>query len=411
MSRSNIEWLRGPNVPSTHVIDANIYRDQETFDAEMKCIFDKVWLPAVFDCEVEKPGDYRALNVGGKPIIVIRGDDGQVRAFYNACSHRGAQLVRDPKGNAKTLRCFFHLWAFDTTGNCIAMTREDGYTNAGCRKEDFGLREVRASVRHGIVFVNYDDNSEQLSDFLGPAFEKIQAIFESEPLTVFHYHEVVLKSNWKNWQEINSEFYHEYLHVINRKTSMREAGYFERVWKCYPNGHASVEGPPLFVDYAKHQGLSNKRGKPLPSMMPNEMRVIDLWPVSLVVVRDTAVRMDTMVPLSPTRTLLRFWGIGIKSDSAADRKARVQAHNQFWGPFGRNLPEDNLACESQAENISARTVSYGLMAREESNKAQDDISLRHFYAEWRRRMSPIGPVAKPESRNQSSVGEIAHARS
>jgi phenylpropionate dioxygenase-like ring-hydroxylating dioxygenase large terminal subunit len=409
MSRSTIEWMRGPNVPRTHVIDANIYRDAEIFEAEKKNIFDKVWLPAVFDCEVEGKGDYRALNVGGKPIIVIRGEDNKVRAFYNACSHRGAQLVRDPKGNAKTLRCFFHLWAFDTQGNCTSITRDEGYANAGCRKEDFGLKEVRAAVQHGLVFVNFDDDAEPLSDYLGPAFEKISAIFDSEPLSIFHFHEVVLRSNWKNWQEINSEFYHEYLHVINRKTSMREKGYFERVWLRYQNGHASVEGPPLFVDYSKQAGWSNRReGKPLPSMLPNEMRVIDLWPVSLVVVRDSAVRMDTMVPLSPTRTLLRFWGIGLKSDTQEDRRGRIRAHNQFWGPFGRNLPEDNLACESQAENINSGTVHFGLMAREEGNKAQDDVSLRHFYGEWARRMKLAPPAASAKA---PSGKEAIHAGS
>src|SRR5262249_37577855 len=122
MSRMNAEWNQAPNVPNTHFVDAKIYRDAEVFETEKKNIFEKVWLPAIFECELERQGDYRALNVGGKPIIVIKGKDDRIRSFYNVCSHRGAQLIRNPRGNAKSMTCFFHLWSYDTKGNCIGIT-------------------------------------------------------------------------------------------------------------------------------------------------------------------------------------------------------------------------------------------------------------------------------------------------
>jgi phenylpropionate dioxygenase-like ring-hydroxylating dioxygenase large terminal subunit len=398
MPRTKDEWLTPPRVPGTHFVDAQIYRDADLFEIEHQRIFEKVWLFACCESELENTFDYRALNVGGKPIIIVRDSGGLVRAYYNACSHRGAQIVRDPKGNAKAFTCMFHLWSYNTNGDCIAVTREEGYANVGCSKTDFGLKEVRAEVQHGLVFVNFDDHAEPLADFLGPCFECVQTIFDTEPIEVFHFHEVILKANWKNWQEINSEFYHEYLHVINRRTSMQEQGYFERVWKCYGNGHASVVGPPLVVDYAKHPGWSCARlGTPMPGMLANEIRVVDIWPVSLIVIRDSAVRIDTMVPLSPTRTLIRFWGIGLKSDTPGERRGRIQAHNQFWGPFGRNLPEDNLATEAQCENIMSGTMQYGLMAREENNLSQDDVSLRQFHGEWVRRMRWNGPAPSTSS--------------
>lgn len=391
MSRNNAEWVRPPSVPTTHFIDNRIYFDAEIFAREKERIFGKVWLFGCHESEVPNPFDYRSISVGGIPIIIVRGEDGQIRSFYNTCSHRGAQLVNLPRGNARNFTCIFHLWSYDTKGTCVSISREDGYANARCGKSDFGLREIRTETKFGLVFVNFDDSAEPLSSFLGGALDSVETLFTSEPLQVFQYYEFELKANWKGWQETNSELYHEFLHVVNRRTSMRQSGYFDRAWKCFPNGHALVGGDQrLVVDYAKHPGWQGTReGGQLPGLQPNEFRLIDVWPITAIIIRDPAIRIDTIVPISPTRTLVQIRGLGLKRDTAEQRRGRSRSYNQVWGPFGRNLPEDILATEAQSENNESRAAVFSIIAREEGGLSQDDVSMRHFHAEWNRRMGAI----------------------
>ena len=393
MPRNHKEWVRRPAMPETHYIDNRIYSDPSIFVAEKREIFGKVWLFACHESELENSFDYRSMVVGGVPIVVVRGEDGRVRSFFNTCSHRGAQLVSTPRGNARNFTCIFHLWSYDTKGKCVNVSREDGYSRVRHTREDFGLREIRTEMKCGFVFVNFDDGADSLASYLGDALESVEGIFSSEPLEVFHYHEFELKANWKNWQETNSELYHEFLHVVNRRTSMRQPGYYDRTWKCFPNGHAIVDGPPLLVDYGKQPGWqADREGGPMPGLQPNEFRLVDVWPVTALIIRDSAIRIDTMVPLSPTRTLVQFRGLGLKRDTAEQRRGRARSHNQIWGPFGRNLPEDILATEAQSENIEARAARFSIVAREEERRSQDDISMRHFHEEWARRMGTAAGI-------------------
>jgi methanesulfonate monooxygenase large subunit len=402
MSRNAAEWAQAPSLPATHFIKGEIYYDPKIFELEKERIFDKVWLFACCESEVEELYAYRALNVGGKQIIVARGADGKIRAFYNTCSHRGAQLVRNLHGISKSFTCIYHQWSYNTLGECTAIPREDGYAPSGCSRANFGLREVRADVKLGLVFVTFDDDAEPLSDFLGAALSSLEPVLGTEPVEVFHYHEHILNANWKNWQETNSELYHEYLHAVNRRTSMREPGYHDRFWKCFPNGHAIIEG--AIVDYGKFPGWSASRAAPpFPGLQPNEFRAFDLWPAAAIIMRDAAVRIDTMVPLSPTRTLLQYRGLGLKSDTPETRRGRSHAHNQIWGPFGRNLPEDQIAAESQAEPYASGIAVHGIIAREEGGRTQDDISMRQFHLEWNRRMSRETNASAPSQREKAKA--------
>ncbi|MBM3347590.1 MAG: Rieske (2Fe-2S) protein [Betaproteobacteria bacterium] len=115
-------------------------------------MFGKVWLLVCHETELRDIHDFRTIDLVGTPLILVRGNDKRIRCFLNACSHRGAKIVSARKGNARTLTCPFHLWAYETTGRCTSITRPDASLAGGCKKEDLGLREIRAEVRKGLVF-------------------------------------------------------------------------------------------------------------------------------------------------------------------------------------------------------------------------------------------------------------------
>jgi methanesulfonate monooxygenase large subunit len=109
--------LQQPKLPRSHFVDSRIYTDETIFREEQQKIFNKSWIIACHESEIPDAFDYRTFqHPGGTPLIVVRGEDMQVRSFYNICPHRGNTLLYDPVGNAKRITCIFHSWSFDTKG-------------------------------------------------------------------------------------------------------------------------------------------------------------------------------------------------------------------------------------------------------------------------------------------------------
>ena len=245
-----------------------------------------------------------------------------------------------------------------------------------------------ASSIAGLIFVCLDDQTESLRDFLGEIVTGFLEPLGTVPMEVFHFHKAVLKTNWKLWQDNNSERYHSMLHVANRKTLPWVLGNTSPMkLRIEAKGHSGywADGGEAVVDYAKG-GYSTGAEGTLPSMRPDEMRVINLFPDVMINIRSNVVRLDRMVPLGPDRTLVEWRGLGVKGDDDKMRAIRIRQHNLFWGPTGRNLPEDILAVELQTRAMAADEVRYSIIAREEDLNPTDDANIRSYYQEWRRRM-------------------------
>jgi methanesulfonate monooxygenase large subunit len=131
MARSASAWDSRPSLPSTHFVDPRIYTDAEIFRDEQEKIFAKTWVIACHESEVPEVYDFRTYtHPANKNLIVVRGDDNQIRAFYNVCPHRGNTVLYGPSGNGKHMVCIFHAFAFDTKGNCVDIPRQV----AGCAR-------------------------------------------------------------------------------------------------------------------------------------------------------------------------------------------------------------------------------------------------------------------------------------
>ena len=394
MSRSAVEWKTQPGVNPEDYVSAEIYTDPKLFREELERLKRATWKFACHESEIPNPDDYRTIDHAGVPIIVTRSSDGQVRAFINACSHRSAMVLREPCGNAKQWTCLFHFWTYDNFGSCTQISREEGYEQAGICKAKMGLREVRVGQKYGLIFVNLDESAPSFEEYFGDSFENLAEVLGTQNLEVFHYHKATVKANWKQWHETNMELYHEYLHVVNRQVAMTGDGFFDRQWKTYPYGHATLT--PMVQKFDRVKGWKARNEKPLPGLGPNEFRIVTFFPDTTIIVRATAMRIDTSTPIAPGLTLVEQRGVGIKGESPGDRTMRIKHHNQFWGPFGRNLPEDAIAVEAVYETLRAGAAPYGLFARHEGNRGQDDHPVRTFYQEWSRYMGR--PASAPSER-------------
>ena len=294
MSRTAQAFYKTPEAPDSHYVDNVIYTSDDIFRQEQEKIFSRVWKFVCHESEISKVNDYRTVTVAETPLIICRGKDGSIRSFVNACSHRGPLVLRNPRGNARTFECLFHRWTYDnTTGICKTRPGEPGFAEVGPKIGTCGLRQVRAEVYLGLVFVNLDDGAEPLKDFLSNALELEEEILGTVELEVFDYFEQVLHTNWKNWQETNMDLYHEYMHAINRRTSMGERAYYERNWRLYPRGHAAIER--YKVRYDKQKGWSDRSPHlRLPGLDPSEFQLIDIFPDLAINARGTVIRITTL---------------------------------------------------------------------------------------------------------------------
>ena len=374
-----------PDLPETHYLDNRIYFDQEIYSQEQSDVFAKVWLFVCHESELAQPGDFRTTLAAGKPVVIVRGQDDVIRTFYNICRHRASPVVRSDAGNATEFQCFYHLWTYGLDGACTGITKPAGYKAVNLDRSKLGLIPIRTETIAGLVFICLNEDAPDLKTFLGDIMAPLMDPLGGEPLDVFHFHKADIATNWKLWQDNNSERYHSMLHVINRKTQPWVKGKTSPMkLRLGENGHSGYWSDGVAeVDYAAG-GYAGVSSGILPGLRENEMRVINLFPDTMVNIRSNVIRIDRMVPISPGCTRIEWWGLGLRDVSEEVRSERLRHHNMFWGPAGRNLGEDIIAVEEQWAAMSADVVRYSILAREEELNPTDDANLRAYYQEWGR---------------------------
>lgn len=207
--RSDLELIRqgyDPKPERSLSLRKEAYVDPRWADYEQNAIFARTWQ---WVCHIEKlrePGSYVAVEVAGKPVFVVRGKTGELRAFYNVCKHRAHELVQG-EGRKAVITCPYHAWAFDLSGQLVKAR----YTES---LEDFDmskicLDQVKAEVFCGFVYVNLDPDAAPLASQTGDLAAEIMAFApDIENLTFAHRLTYDIRSNWKNVVDNFLECYH-----------------------------------------------------------------------------------------------------------------------------------------------------------------------------------------------------------
>lgn len=223
---------RFPDIPAAR------YTDPTLFELEMKHLWPKCWLLAGRVEDVPQPGSYMLWEDVGTPILIVHGVDGVIRAFYNSCRHRGAPVVRDKRGNNRALRCQYHSWTYDTTGQLISVPDERDFV--GLCREERPLVPVRCEVWDGWLFVNQDPQAAPLRDFLGPIPAQL-AEFQGASLRQVHKKTQLIPCNWKVACEAFLEVYHfKHIHSRGGEAMLDNRG---ATMGLLPNGHSRMITP------------------------------------------------------------------------------------------------------------------------------------------------------------------------
>jgi len=255
MARHNLAHAKAGTIeqePEVMRVPVTNYFDPDRWKLEIDRVFKRMPLMLALTCEMSDPGDYRALEAVGVPVLLVRGDDGEVRGFVNMCSHRGSQVVQEGTGNGKRFSCPYHAWTYDQRGNLVSVyaSNDFGEIDTSCN----GLTKLPVIERAGLIWVVLDPNSTiDIGAFLSD-YDEVLAHFGFATWHLFD-RRTLQGPNWKIAYDGYMDLYH--LPILHRETF-----------------GAQMPNQALYYPWGPHQRVSS----PDPSLAQMEDLPEEDWP-------------------------------------------------------------------------------------------------------------------------------------
>lgn len=242
-------------------VSTDAYRNKALFEQEMEQVFYATWVYLCHESEIANPGDFKSTQIGTRPVIVSRERDGQIHAVLNACTHRGATLCREEKGNVRTFVCPYHGWAFRPSGELVGIPDQARYPDDFDKASKHLKKVPRIASYGGLVFGSFNEKVEDLETFLGGVKQHIDIWLRRTAggsYRVTAPHKYRYDGNWKFQTENVCDGYHPgFVHRSAFNTVRKFDGSFENraldvavrpqgYTRGYPEGHGTLEaGAPL----------------------------------------------------------------------------------------------------------------------------------------------------------------------
>ena len=399
-------------------VNREVFRSDEVFARERR-LWDRLWLYLGHETEVPKPGDFKIRTLAGRPLIFTRDSKGQVRAYLNACPHRGTILCRETEGNAKTYQCFYHAWTFANTGELVGIPDPGAYPPERGFAATMGLRGLpRVENYRGFVFVSFAIDGPSLHEHLGDAREylDLMADHSEKGLEVIPgTHLYSIRGNWKLAVENAMDGYHfspthvtfvEYLKTTGYATSDEggraitlENGHSVLVFTGH-GGRVGMQWEPRFGEAERLRVEDNVRelakrvGQERASRVSGTSRILFIFP-NLLLFDIEGLAARQLEPIRPDFTEVRAWELGPAGESAEARELRIRILGSFIGPGGLATPDDVEAYECVQRGVVATAgdprpevdwsdISRGMEreSRGEPARNVDEAGIRGFWRHW-----------------------------
>lgn len=184
-----------PELPleQARTIPSSWYTDPEIYAGECHSVFGGTWQAAARVEQLAQPGSFVTTTIAGEPILILRDEQGHLRAFFNVCRHRAAVVVNEACGQATKLRCRYHGWTYDLSGALHGTPEFEGV--ADFRREDNGLVALTVDVWGPYVWVHMARLALSLEDFLAPLPDRTARLMHG--LRFAERREYELACNWK----------------------------------------------------------------------------------------------------------------------------------------------------------------------------------------------------------------------
>lgn len=409
------------------------FTDAEVLERERSEIFDRCWLFLGHGSELKRPGAFVTRPVGGRNLIFNKDAEGRVRAHMNACTHRGATVVRERAGTAKFFTCSYHGWVFAADGKLRDLPGIEAYGPDFNGDGHSNLVPVpRLDQYRDFWFVCFDAGAQPLKDYLAGATEYLDLIADQSDKgmeLVGGTQEYSIRANWKLLVENSFDGYHAlsthstYFDFLkNANGALSQANVFG-VARDLGNGHACVEytapwGRPVanWVPAWGERGkaevqtvlerLEASHGAERADRISRMSKNILIFP-NLVIIDVMSLTLRTFYPRSPDYMEVTAWSLAPSEENEWMRGNRLSSFLEFLGPGGFATPDDVEMleqCQKGYRNLKEagwNDVSRGMLKAEPATV--DEHQIRVFWRRWHERLGgaplppPLPEAPKPEA--------------
>jgi phenylpropionate dioxygenase-like ring-hydroxylating dioxygenase large terminal subunit len=372
-----------------------LYYDPEFFEAEKRAFLRTAPQVVCHESEIAEPGEWRSIEYLGESVIVIRGDDGEVRAFSNVCRHRGSRIVDGTGGCAKVLTCPYHAWSYGRDGRLVGVPHRHEYP--GLDVEAHGLFPVALERWRGFLFVALEPPSTALGTGRAPSVAEMMAPYEAE-VAPYRFEElraigrVTLRPRPLNWKTI-ADNYSDHLHIpVGHPGLTRLFGKNYRIeakeWVDRMEGDL-VEKPSANVSERAYQTLLPEADH-LPESHRRKWLYYKLFPNVAFDIYPDQVDFMQFLPVSSTETVIREISYALPDGRREMRAARYLN----WRINRRVNAEDT-------ELITRVQLGMQSPAYEAGPLGTSEVCLRSF-AQRLRAMVPEARLPKPPAAGWSA---------
>jgi len=296
-----------------------LYFDPEFFAAEKKAFLRAAPQVVCHESEIREPGEWRSLEYLGESVFVIRGDDGEARAFANVCRHRGSRLVDGTGGCAKVLTCPYHAWSYARDGRLVGVPHRSEYP--GLKTQDHGLFPVALEKWRGFLFVTLEPGAPSVAEMMAP-YDSEVAPYRFEDLRVMG--RVTHRPRPLNWKTI-ADNYSDHLHIPVGHPGLTRL--FGRNYRIEAREHVDrMEGDLIEKDSANVAERAYQHMLPrvenLPESHQRKWLYYKLFPNVAFDIYPDQVDFMQFLPVSATETVIREISYAIPDDRREMKAAR-----------------------------------------------------------------------------------------
>jgi choline monooxygenase len=337
--------LYNPNDPleEAWTIPAPWYFDLRIAELERASVFGATWQVVGRTDQVRDNGQFFTAELAGEPLVVARGEDGRLRAFYNVCRHHAAAVVTEAQGRANQFRCPYHGWTYGIDGALKGMVEFDGVCNFDRAKN--GLVPIRVDTWENFVFVNLGGRAVPLSEFLGVVPELVAPLELAKKLHFFDRRVYTLNCNWKVYVDNYLDGGYHVPHAHKGLSSVIE--YTKYTIENFER--ACLQSSPLSSDSSSEAGFAATR----------QGRAFYLWLYPNFMINAYEGVMDTnlVLPLGVDRCAVVFDYYFADTSTAADAR-----HKESIAVSERVQDEDMAICDAVQRGLGSRAYVAGRLS-------------------------------------------------
>ncbi|WP_162806320.1 aromatic ring-hydroxylating oxygenase subunit alpha [Sphingosinicella terrae] len=410
-------------------VHRSAYKSQEIFEREKALIFGKCWLYLGHGSELNKKGDFVTRRVGGRDIIFIRDKSGEIGAFFNTCTHRGAKVCRERNGNARNFSCPYHGWVFSSEGKLVTTNANGGYGEDLNADGHLDLRRVpRLENYRNFYFINYNPNAISLHDYLAGARDAIDAVCdqaETEQVILSGEHSYSIRANYKLLVENSYDGYHlvsvhasyfdhlrdqfagtpaasmidDTIASYNTRGAARGLGMGHAVLDSYvPTGRPVAQWLPSMGAHlkapieARRAQLIARYGEERADYIADTQKNLVIFP-NLVINDIMSITVRYIEPEAPDFIKVTAWAMGPAEESEELRAMRLDQFVSFLGPAGFGSPDDIEMleiCQDAAQHtpVEWSELSKGMDWTDDprtlSSAPDNELQMQAYWTQWDR---------------------------